>query len=226
MEYTYIVKFLLLISFGLLMGFLSSMPIGAVQVDVAKKAINGHLLPAVMVAVGSATSDLIYGILTLFGLGEFLFDREFQIGVYILGIVVLSFLLYRSAREHKYGLLQEGRGLVYKKRISFLTGFTIAITNPGMIIWWIVGFKLFIDMNLFVEITPLIKGVFIISGCCGLVGYLVFIASLLNKMQQTVSDRFLHRINIFLMILLSLLITYFMVKVISIIFNYHIGLPV
>lgn len=201
------------------------MPVGAVQLEVARKAISGHYMPAILVAFGSATSDLVYGILTIFGLGGFLFDRQFQIVVYILGIIVLLFLLLRAIKEHKNGVIDDDNPLVYKKRISFLTGFTIAVTNPGMVIWWIVGFKLFIDLDLFVAITPCIKIIFILSGCFGLMGYLVFIASLLHRMKQSVSDRFLHNINVFLMILLSALISYFIVKLVSIIFNYHLNLP-
>ena len=201
------------------------MPVGAVQLEVAKKAINGHLIPAIAVAMGSVASDFIYGMLTLFGLGGFLFHKEFKIGTYIVGIIVLSFLFFRSIKEHRYGVIQDDNPLVYKKRISFLTGFTIAITNPGMVIWWIVGFKIFIDFGIFIEITHLIKFIFIISGCSGLMGYLLFIANILNKMQQSVSDRFLHRMNIFLMILLTIIIIYFIIKVVSIIFNYHLSLP-
>lgn len=201
------------------------MPVGAVQLEVAKKAINGHLMPAIAVAIGSASSDFIYGVLTLFGLGGFLFNRDVKIITYVMGIIVLSFLFYRSFREHKYGVRQDDSPLVYKKRLSFLTGFTIAITNPGMIIWWIVGFKIFIDFSIFTEITPVIKFIFILSGCCGLVGYLIFIASILNRMQKSVSDRFIHKMNIFLMILLTVIILYFIVKTVSIIFNYHLSLP-
>ena len=43
-------KFAVLIGFSMFLGFLSAIPVGAVQVDVAKKAINGHLLPALAVA--------------------------------------------------------------------------------------------------------------------------------------------------------------------------------
>lgn len=225
MEYTTFINYFLLIFIGLIMGFLSSMPVGAVQLEVAKKAINGHLTPAIAVAIGSASSDFIYGLLTLFGLGGFIFHREFKIGTYIVGIIVLSFLFYRSFKEHRYGVIQDDHPLVYKKRISFLTGFTIAITNPGMVIWWIVGFKIFIDFSIFTEITPVIKFIFILSGCCGLVGYLIFIATILNRMQQSVSDRFIHRMNIVLMFLLAIIIIYFIIKIISIIFNYHLSLP-
>jgi threonine/homoserine/homoserine lactone efflux protein len=225
MDYTIILKSLLLVVIGLIMGFISSIPVGAVQLEVAKKAINGHLMPAIAIAIGSAASDLIYGVLTLFGLGGFLFHKEFKIGVYILGIVVLLFLFLRSLREHRRGIIQYDKRLVYKKRISFFTGFTIAITNPGMIIWWIIGFKIFIDLNLFETITPLIKTVFILSGCAGLVGYLIFIATMLNKLKQSVSKKFLHRMNIYLLIFLCILTLYFIFKLISVIFNYHSSLP-
>jgi threonine/homoserine/homoserine lactone efflux protein len=225
MESLFFLNYFLLIIIALIMGFLSSIPVGAVQLEVAKKAINGHLVPAIAIAIGSATSDLIYGVLTLYGLGEFLFHKQFKIGVYILGIIVLLFLFFRTLLEYKRGIIQYEKRLVYKKRISFFTGFTIAITNPGMIIWWIIGFKIFIDFELFETITPLIKMIFIISGCVGLVGYLIFIATILNRMKQSVSKKFLHRMNIYLLILLGILIIYFIFKLLSVIFNYHTSLP-
>ena len=94
-----------------------------------------------------------------------------------------------------------------------------------MVIWWIVGFKLFLDLSLFEEINAPIKLLFVVSGCSGLGGYLIFIANILNKMQESVSDRFLHRINLMLMILLTILIGYFAIKVIAIAFNYNLSLP-
>ncbi len=225
MDYIFYLKILGLIIFGLILGSLSAIPVGAVQLEVAKKAINGHLKPAIAVALGSVTSDFIYGFLTLFGLGYFLFEKEFQIVVYILGIIVLSFIFFRTRREHKRGVPDQDNPLVYKKRISYLTGFTIAITNPGMVIWWIVGFKLFMDLSLFAEMTYPLKLIFVLSGCSGLGGYLIFIAHILNRMQKTVSDRFLHRMNILLMGLLIILIGYFIVKVVSIAFNFNLSIP-
>ncbi len=225
MEYILYLKLLGLIIFGLILGFLSAIPVGAVQLEVAKKAINGHLKPAIAVALGSATSDLIYGVLTLFGLGNVLTNKDFQTFIYICGIVVLSFIFFRSLREYRRGPGDHDTQYVYKKRISFLTGFTIAITNPGMVIWWIVGFKLFLDLALFEEINAPIKMLFVMSGCFGLGGYLIFIAKTLNRMQKSFSDRFLIRMNLFLMVLLVILIGYFLVKVISITCNYNLSLP-
>ena len=225
MESFIFLQYFLLIFIGLIMGFLSSIPVGGVQLEVAKKAINGHLVPAIAIAAGSAASDFIYGILTLYGLGSFLFHKEFKIGLYILGIFVLLFLLIRSLRDYRSGAVHYEKRLVYKKRMSFFTGFTIAITNPGMIIWWIIGYKIFLDFEIFETTTSLIKMIFIISGCVGLTGYLVFIATILHRMQKSVTKKFLRKMNICLLVLLGILITYFIVKLVSLVFNLETLLP-
>ena len=65
MEGIFLYKIILTILFGMLLGLVSSIPVGAVQLEVIKKTINGHIKPAIAIACGSATSDFIYGILTL-----------------------------------------------------------------------------------------------------------------------------------------------------------------
>ncbi|MCU0845653.1 MAG: LysE family transporter [Spirochaetes bacterium] len=213
-------KFAVLIGFSMFLGFLSAIPVGAVQVDVAKKAINGHLFPALAVAAGSVTSDFIYGTLTLFGIGHFLVLKQSQIIIYSLGILVLSFLLYRSYREYRHVCHPEDSPLVYKKRFSFLTGFSIAITNPGIIIWWVIGFKLFIDLSVFTEITMPIKLIFILGGCTGLGGYLIFIAYVLHRMGKAFPEKYIDRMQVGLMVLLVVLIGYFGWQLFSIAYNY------
>lgn len=212
-------KYAAVVGFGLVLGFLSAIPVGAVQLEVAKKAMNGQIFHAIAVAIGSATSDFIYGMLTLFGLGGFLLHRKWQIFIYLVGIVVLCYLLYRTLREYRHEYDPAESPLVYKKRLSFLTGLTIAITNPGIIIWWIIGFKLFLDLQLFSVITPSIKMIFVLSGCAGLGGYLICIALLLHRMYKSFPDKWIDRMNIIVMVLFALLIGYFSLKLYSIVFN-------
>jgi threonine/homoserine/homoserine lactone efflux protein len=213
-------KLLLVVLFGMAIGLISSIPVGAVQVEVIKKSINGHLKPALAVAAGSASSDLLYGLFTLFGIGDFLLRRNFQIAVYSLGIVVLSFILYRTIKD-RHPILNKDVPKKYRKRYSFLTGFSIAVTNPGMIVWWIIGYKLFLDMAIFPVVTAPIKMLFIISGAVGLGGYLALVAALIHRLKRSVSDRFLFRANIFLICLLIVLIGYFIYQMICLIFNIH-----
>jgi len=223
MEYIYILELMGTIVFGVIIGFLSSIPVGAVQLEVVKKTISGHKKPAIATAIGSATSDFIYGVLALFGLGNFLLHKDFQLLIYSLGIVVLSYLIYRSLKDRSYEF-DESKQIRYKKRFSFLTGFTIAVTNPGMIIWWFVGFKLFVDFNIVTEITNTVKALFVFSGAFGLALYLTLVAIILSKYQESFSERFLRKANIFFVIVLSCLITYFIIKLLSLIFGFNLNI--
>lgn len=221
MDYIFILKLAVTIIFGVLLGFISSIPVGAVQLEVIKKTINGHKKPAIATACGSATSDFIYGMLALFGLGDFLLHKDFQIVIYSLGIAVLSYLVFKSYRERDYMLHKEKR-IRYGKRLSFLTGFTIAITNPGMIIWWLVGFRLFADLNLFPVITAPVRALFIFSGAFGLCLYLTLVAVILHRFKKSFSEKILYRTNMFLMCILILLILYFVVKLFGLIANVNV----
>ncbi len=218
MDCVYISKIIVTVLFGLMLGFLSSIPVGAVQLEVIKKAINGHIKPAIVTALGSASSDLIYGLLTLFGFGHWLLHKDFQIIIYIMGIVVLSYLIFKTYQEREY-MLHEEKRIRYNKKLSFLTGFTIAVTNPGMIIWWFVGFRLFADMDLFPEITVPVKLCFVISGAAGLALYLILEAAILHRFQKSFSEKFLYRANTFLMVILSFLTFYFIYKLAIIALN-------
>jgi len=223
MVHIYILKLIATVIFGTLLGFLTSIPVGAVQLEVIKKTINGHKKPAIATAMGSSLSDLLYGMLALFGFGDFLLHKDFQVCIYSLGIIVLSYLAYKSYQEREY-MLHEEKRITYGKRLSFITGFTIAITNPGMIIWWFVGFKLFADLNMFTSMTPAIKGLFVFSGAFGLALYLTLEAVILHRYQKSFSERFLYKANTFLMVILAFLITYFAVKLFSIVFNINLHL--
>ncbi len=223
MEYIYILKLAATVIFGTVLGFLTSIPVGAVQLEVIKKTINGHKKPAIATAMGSAMSDLLYGMLALFGFGDYLLHKDFQVFIYSTGIAVLSYLVYKSYQEREY-MLHEEKRIKYGKRLSFITGFTIAITNPGMIIWWFIGFKLFADLNMFNPLTLPIKALFVVSGAFGLALYLTLVAIILHRYKKSFSEKFLYKANTILMVILAFLISYFAVKLFSLIFNINLHL--
>lgn len=218
MDLYYLLKLALTVLFGLVLGAISSIPVGAVQLVVIKKALNHQIKPAIAVACGSMTSDFIYGALTLFGFGSFLHNRDFQIVTYSVGVLVLAYILYRTIRERAV-MLQTDELITYKKRYAFIKGFTIAITNPGMIIWWLVGYKLFLDTGLFVHVPLGVRILFVISGCAGLGGYLFFIGHVVYRAKKSLPDNFVHRAYLFLSVLLFCLIAYFIIKIVCTIYN-------
>ncbi len=224
MDIIYIGKLFGTLFFGIFLGAVSTIPVGAVQLRVIKRSLGGHLRAAVLTAAGSVTSDMILGILTLFGFGYFLAKKEVQIGIYIFGILVLTFLLMKMYRERHDMTHKEPHVIEYHGRISYLEGFTLAISNPGMIVWWVIGYRFFLDLNLFNPVTAGIKILFIASACIGLGGYLIVISVIVNRVKKSFSENFLFGANMFIIAVLGFLVLYFIVKLLCLVFNFDLGI--
>jgi threonine/homoserine/homoserine lactone efflux protein len=216
MNYNPFISYTILIIYTILLGFLSAIPIGAVQLHVVRKALRGMWRPALFTALGSGTSDLVYGLIMLFGLGDILMTARFQIFFYLLGIAVLGFLIYRSIRELRHPAADECESSGVKNNghgYGFLTGFTLAITNPGIALWWIVGFKVFMDIGIFTGVTVPLRLVFVISGVSGLVGYLALLVLVVTRIHRNLSENLFRRLNLLLIMALAALILYFIWKI-------------
>ena len=59
-----------------ILGVFSAIPIGATQIEIAKRSLNSHMRAAYMVAAGSVCSDVMYGFIALFGIAPFLKDKN------------------------------------------------------------------------------------------------------------------------------------------------------
>ena len=104
------------------MGFLTAVPIGATQIEIAKRSLNNHLRAAYMVALGSVTSDMMYGAIALFGVVPFLKNR---LVVAVFGLVatlilwLLAFFTFRDGT--KANMLELTHVTLKSKRLSFFT---------------------------------------------------------------------------------------------------------
>lgn len=210
-----IINYVILVLFGLAVGLVSAIPIGAVQVQVVKTALRGHRGKAIAMALGSGTSDLVYGLLTILGLGPVLTSSLFQIIFYSMGAAVLSVILYRSVREHRNLMAGNMAPGNQKRRNGFITGLIMAITNPSIVLFWIVGYGIMADLGLFREATLPVRLVYVISGSAGLAGYLALLAVIVHRIHRNFSERVLHRMNLALICILVPLIGYFIWKVVQ-----------
>lgn len=220
MDYIFALKILATVIIGMILGIISMIPIGAVQLQVIKKALKGHLRAAIMTSFGSVTSDLIYGLLVLFGFGAFIMEKQYQIILYSLGLVLLIGILIKMYRErHKPARSTDDSTPKYQGRLSFVSGFSIAIANPGMIIWWIIGYHFFLNLGLFEQVTTTIKIIFLLSACIGLGGYLIIVTLVVYKLKMSFSEKALRRINFFIFGLFAVLIIYFIFMLVRLILN-------
>jgi threonine/homoserine/homoserine lactone efflux protein len=193
------------------MGVGAAIPIGASQIEIAKRAINKHRFSAFMVATGTVSSDMFYGFIALFGAGQFLRGKVviaiFEFAATLI-LWVLSYITFRTARKQKVLGLNDNS--VKSKKWSFITGFSLAITNPMMIIWWLIGFRVIKNFNLIPNISNTVLLFFLISGGLGLISYLFFFIELISKLKKFLTAKKMRRFYYAMAGILLMLSFYFL----------------
>jgi threonine/homoserine/homoserine lactone efflux protein len=161
----------------------------------AKRAISGHPWAAGMVVAGSVSSDIVYGIVALFGLAPFLATPWVLASFNAVGVVVLWVLAFLTLRESRKPLdLTLERSSFSSKRWAWLTGFTLAATNPPVILSWLVGVALAQRLGLASSLTTGTKALFIAGGALGLGSYLAGLGAVLYRLKHFIPAGILGRI--------------------------------
>jgi threonine/homoserine/homoserine lactone efflux protein len=206
--------YLFLLAVG--MGFFAAVPIGGSQIEAAKRAIHGHLLAAWMVVLGSVSSDIMYGVIALFGIAPFFEYRGVMVAFNAAGAIVLWILTYVTLREsrkpHEIRLEQSS---LKSKRWAYLTGFTLAASNPPMILTWLYGAALAKHFGLATPFPTNLKILFIAGGALGLGGYLGTLSMVLHRIKHFIPIKALGRVYYWLGIVLFLLSFYFVYRVVK-----------
>ncbi|MCX6559546.1 MAG: LysE family transporter [Candidatus Aminicenantes bacterium] len=200
--------FLFILAIGL--GFLTAIPVGGSQIEVAKRAILGHLRSAGMVILGSVSSDVMYGAISLYGLAPFLQVRWVMAAFNAVGAVVLWGLAFVTLRQsRKPPQLELEHALLRRRRRAYFTGFLLAVTNPQMILTWLYGVVLAKHLGLANPLTGASKAVFIAGGAIGLGGYLTVLALGMLRFKHFIPIRALGKIYYWLGLALVLLSFFF-----------------
>ena len=201
---------LMLFLFALGLGVVAAIPLGGCQVETAKRAVGGHLHAAWMVAFGSASSDLIYGAIALFGVAPLLEYPRLSMAFNTLGAVllwVLAYLTYQQSR-HPQNLALANPALK-SRRWAYLTGFTLGFSNPPIVLSWLLGLSLARQMGLASPLTMTSKMVFLAGGTAGMGGYLSVLAVVLHRVKHSIPVHTLGRVYFWLGIALFCLSFYF-----------------
>jgi threonine/homoserine/homoserine lactone efflux protein len=195
-----------------LMGFTAAIPIGATQIEIAKRSLNGHLRSAYMVVLGSVSSDVMYGFIAMFGVAPFLKDR---IVVAVFGLAatlilwLLAFFTFKDGANTN--LDQLGNATLKSKKLSLVIGFSLAVTNPMMIIWWLIAEKFILELGLVPSFTTNTTLIYLVTGGLGIFSYLFFLANILHWTKKIISNEMMKKVNYGLGIVLVLLSFYFLI---------------
>ncbi len=199
---------LFLLAFSL--GFVAAIPIGGSQVEMAKRAVHGHLWAAAMVVLGSVSSDIFYGSVALFGIAPF-FDNRWVLGSFMaVGAVLLwgfAFLTLReSRRPHELGAASSP---LASRRRAYVTGFTLAFSNPQMVLSWLLAVALAKRLGLASPFPASDRALFIAGGALGLASYLGLLGLVMYRVKHFIPATALGRAYRWLGILLVVLSAFF-----------------
>jgi len=202
------------------LGFVSAIPIGPAQIEIAKRSLNNHLRAAVMVVLGSISSDFIYGFIALFGVAPF-FSNQKAVAIFELcGAVILWILAYLTLKEGtKPHLLKFTPSFLKSRRIALITGFSLSIINPMMIFWWLVGVQIVRHLDLVDTFTPALSLSFVLCGVLGLATYLTVLAIALHWAKKFFSNRAMKKIYVALGLVLIVLSFVFLINSLRIFFR-------
>jgi threonine/homoserine/homoserine lactone efflux protein len=121
-DYTVLLK-------GIIIGFALALPVGPIGILCIRKTLADGHLPGMIVGLGAATADAIYGCVAAFGLtyvSELLVTQ--QVWLRLIGGAFLCYLGIKTflARPMEASATTNGRGLLR----SYVSTFLLTLTNP------------------------------------------------------------------------------------------------
>ncbi len=205
-----------------MLGFVAAVPVGPVQIEVMKRSITGHLKSSVMVILGAMLSDAVYGAIAFFGIAPFLRERIVLAAFWLCGGAILIVLggitVKNSLRAHAFD--RHSKHLM-KKRWAFIGGLSLSGTNPMIVLWWLLGARLFLEVGLIHDFTAEVAATFLIAGVIGLAAYLLFLSLFLYWAKKFISDSKVRHINLGFGIVLLIIAGYFIFTSLMYFFQKH-----
>ncbi|MGC8617109.1 MAG: LysE family translocator [Desulfurella sp.] len=207
------IKFILSLIVIYIMGYFTAIPVGATQIEIAKRAFANLTSASLMIVLGSAMSDTMYGFIAFFGIAPFLKSETVMSVFWLLASIILFVLGIHTLINYKKTFSVSAQSDIIKNlKVSFVTGFSLAVTNPMMIFWWLAVYQIQKDIGLINGYTTLDKVCFLFAGGFGIASYLVTLTFVLKWAKKFLSEKIEKRINIGLGIALLVFGLYFLVR--------------
>ncbi len=123
---------------GIGMGLILSAMIGPVFFTLIQNSLENGFRHTAILALGILLSDLIYIVVTFFGVSLFAKNPLFEIVLgYAGGLILVGFGVATILKKNKSRPNSGGMPVRPKKRRGFLKGFSINGVNPFVLLFWI-----------------------------------------------------------------------------------------
>lgn len=201
------------------MGFFTAIPVGATQIEIAKRSFAGHVGAALMIVLGSAISDVMYGFIAFFGIAPFLKEKIVMAIFWAAGSIILFLLGWHTLKNYRKTIHMDTQsGTLRHRGFSLMVGFSLAVTNPMMIFWWLTVADIEERIGLIKQFTTNTHLLFLLFGGLGIASYLVTLSFILKWAKKFLSEKTERKINVGLGILLLVLGFYFLFRFIQVYF--------
>ncbi|SDQ81649.1 LysE family transporter [Pseudovibrio sp. Tun.PSC04-5.I4] len=178
---------------GLIIGLITSAPIGPVNVLAIRRAVHYGFLPGMIAGFGAVLADGVFAFAAAFGvttIAEFVTHHEFYIqSVGGLLLIVFGISVYRSHPHLKGG--SDGGPTIWR---GMFVSFAMTITNPGAILGFIAIFGSLGDRaplrGDYIGALELVFGVLIGALC-----WWACLSAFVSKLRSRMNDNWLSVIN-------------------------------
>lgn len=179
---------------GLVIGILVSAPMGPIGVLCIQRTLNKGRMSGLYTGIGAAVSDLIYALLTGFGMSIVIdFVETNEILIQVIGSLVLAAFGYYIYRQNPARNIKQNKSGNTTHMQDFITAFLLTFSNP-LILFLFIG--LFARLNFFVPESRLSDYVVgFIAIICGAVLWWFAITYFINKVRERFNLRSLWIIN-------------------------------
>lgn len=166
---------------GLLLGLGAAVPIGPVNVEIARRTLRGGFWPGFALGCGAVTVDVTYAILSSLLFRPFIGQRWIQWAIGIPGILLLGYLgamSLRAAKEHLHHDPLKETPPAGSVHAAYVTGLFMTLLNPMTLGFWFVAVPArvaSITGEARRDLPMICAGVFI-----GTLGWVLLYASMLN----------------------------------------------
>ncbi len=167
-----------------------------------------------MVVAGSVLSDTAYGAIAFFGIAPFLSEPGVVAFFWAANAVILTAIGIFALRGNGQERIENRRenGTLQNPGIAFVTGLSLAVTNPMMIYWWLLGARLIIEVGLVRRFSPSESLLFLLAGSCGIATYLTLLTVGVYRAKRFLSQHLLHTVTAGLAIALFGLALYSLIR--------------
>jgi len=206
-----------LIAAAWVIGFITAIPLGATQIEIAKRALRGYMPQAFMIAAGSAASDIMYGLIAMFGIAPFLRDTRVMTAFWLISWALLLALgVYTLLHHSRHIKINQSEKSLGSTRLALLLGFSLAATNSPIMLWWLLYAEIIKKLGILSAFTARTSVIFVVSGGLGIASYLVLLSFILKRVGKFISKKTEAAINISLGAVLLLLSVYPLVKILQV----------